>query len=295
MCRADTEKEKLKRKKASREKDLDAKQHQNGLSACFSLLFMDIFGFHIDLYTLFFAIGIFSAFLYLRVFSGYGGISNRVYNFTIILGALSSVVGIYSSVLFQAIYNFGAGEDFVLDGTGGATFGGGLVGGAAFFLFVYFVFGERIAKSTREEFLPLLSLIFGAIPLAHCFGRIGCFFAGCCYGRETECGIGVYYEHLGKRVVPLQLFEAAFLFLLSVVTVYLIIKKWRYTPALYPAAYGVWRFIIEFFRGDDRGELFGISFLSPSQIISLLLIICGAALALYISKKGKKGEHDEER
>ena len=113
------------------------------------------------------------------------------------------------------------------------------------------------------------------ITVAHAFGRIGCFFAGCCYGRETDSVLGVHFKYVSGNRLPTQLFEAAFLFLLFAVLTLLVLKwKCPYTMSVYLVAYGIFRFIIEFFRGDDRGQIFGGA-LSPSQVGSIVYLLLG--------------------
>ena len=122
----------------------------------------------------------------------------------------------------------------------------------------------------------MLDIAACCMPLAHAIGRIGCFFAGCCHGAETDAWYGVQMNTLEgiKTVVPVQLFEASFLFLLSAILLWLFIKKPNRIPLMpsYCGCYGIWRFCIEFFRGDYRGNS-PIEFLSPSQFIALLLLI----------------------
>lgn len=142
----------------------------------------------------------------------------------------------------------------------GFTFLGGFigaVGSAALFL-----------KLKRMNVVRVLNMAAPAIALGHACGRIGCFLAGCCYGKVI-CLAGYFFR------VPTQLMEATFLFLLAI---YLLVRAGRgQRMRTYLIAYGAWRFGVEFFRGDDRGSLLG-SILSPSQIISLGLIIAGALL-----------------
>lgn len=113
------------------------------------------------------------------------------------------------------------------------------------------------------------------IPLFHTFGRIGCFFGGCCYGIESRFGLIVYHNDLspglcGVRRFPVSLLEAAcnlliFFFLLS------LFRKNRHSGRLiryYLLCYAPVRFGTEFLRGDAvRGIWFG---LSTSQWISLM-------------------------
>ena len=120
------------------------------------------------------------------------------------------------------------------------------------------------------------------ILVAHGFGRIGCFFGGCCYGKVTDSPFGINYPVDGVWQVryPTQLFEALFCFITFAVFMLLILKteKRGYMIALYAAVYSVFRFFIEFLRDDYRGGAnIGIS---PSQVQSLVLIVVAAAYIL---------------
>lgn len=124
------------------------------------------------------------------------------------------------------------------------------------------------------------------IPAGHCLGRIGCFLGGCCFGKPTDRPFGVVfppgslpYELYGEEVAvhPTQLYEAAFLFVLFFILFF--VGK-NFELPLYLSLYGIGRFIIEFFRNDDRGALFG-SLLSPAQIVSCFLIVAGIALMVW--------------
>jgi phosphatidylglycerol:prolipoprotein diacylglycerol transferase len=86
------------------------------------------------------------------------------------------------------------------------------------------------------------------------------------------------------RYVPIQLFEAIFLFALTAVLLVLFFKnngkkKFPLLPT-YAFFYGVWRFLIEFWRGDERGKTI-VPFLSPSQLIAVLLIV--ASIAYFVT------------
>ena len=83
-------------------------------------------------------------------------------------------------------------------------------------------------------------------------------------------------------VLPTQLFEAGFELLLFLIMIIFIKKLKGKNLSLYLIAYGIFRFFLEFYRGDDRGET-GIS-LSPSQLMSLVLIICGVLVLLFQRK-----------
>lgn len=108
-----------------------------------------------------------------------------------------------------------------------------------------------------------------AIALFHGFGRIGCLLAGCCYGAELSSPI--YLGTLILRRIPVQLIESVYEFCLFLCLHMLYKKKKEKLMQIYLLFYGVFRFIIEFFRGDlIRGIWFG---LSTSQWISLIILV----------------------
>lgn len=135
-------------------------------------------------------------------------------------------------------------------------------------------------------------LVAPAIPLFHGFGRIGCLFAGCCYGKILNIPINI-----GNLVeftrVPVQLMELFFEFILFVVLI-IIGKKRSGSNCLkvYLIAYALFRFVIEFLRGDTvRGIWYG---LSTSQWISLLIVswavVEGFNRRTEFSKRNEKGD-----
>ena len=96
--------------------------------------------------------------------------------------------------------------------------------------------------------------------------------------------------------MPIQLFESIFLFALFGFFCYRIVKKKSCNLPLYMILYGSWRFVIEFFRGDDRGATV-VSFLTPSQLIAALMIIGSVALFIgerHIEKKWAKASELHE-
>ena len=99
-------------------------------------------------------------------------------------------------------------------------------------------------------------------------------------------------ESAGAKVVPVQLFEALFLFALFAALLVLLWRVGKYVMPAYMAAYGVWRFFIEYARGDERGDTL-VSFLSPSQLTALVLIV-GGILLFVIEKKYYSNKREEE-
>ncbi len=166
---------------------------------------------------------------------------------------------------------------------GGLVFYGGLIGGLLM-LMLY-------SKKRGIRLMILADTLLPGAALGHAIGRVGCFLSGCCYGCETDSCLGVIYPPGGSApsgvpLLPVQLFEAAFLVLLSAALFAVLFRSRRrgMTVSVYLIAYSVWRFIIEFFRTDPRGSLFG---LSTSQIISIALFIAGIVMLVFILKRKK--------
>ncbi len=235
----------------------------------------------IDLYLIFLCVAVLSALVVFRFMADKLKIAAKLQNFCLYTGIGAIVFGYFSAVLFQAFYNIKREGQFIINSSTGATFYGGLIGGAAFFLIIYFTVGQRIFKG-KEHLAGFFSVADAAacsIAVAHAFGRIGCLMAGCCYGKPTNSWLGVYMPDLGCKVVPLQLFEALFLAFLFVYMFQRIKDKQTYCLQIYLCAYGVWRFVIEFVRNDYRGATI-IETVTPSQLTAIIMVILGVMLLL---------------
>lgn len=261
-------------------------------------------------YELFMALGVIAAIVIFARFSDRNGISPGVHNLVLLDTVLSVAFGYFSAVAAQALYNMlgGETEGYEITKSTGATFLGGLVGGAAFFIGFYFLWGKlnrKIPAGEPARFFPLVVDIAAvSIPAAHGFGRLGCLMAGCCYGRvypEPNAFtfhfpiLNINDEVIGYRdALPVQLYEAVFLLLLAAVLAVLLARGVRGQMAYYMVTYGVWRYFIEFLRGDDRGETVIRSF-SPSQLVSLLLVAGGVVLLYFhFREKAEKRENAGE-
>ena len=183
---------------------------------------------------------------------------------------------------------------FYLSGSGFVVFGG--IIGAILTLYIY-------GKVKKLDLLRYLDLMVPSVALAQALGRIGCFLAGCCYGRETDSCLGVVFTHSayapnGVKLLPTQLFMSAGDFLLMAILLWYSRKermKGR-TSALYIILYSLGRFALEFLRDDDRGT---VGSLSTSQFIGILMAIAGA-LAFWIflpmlEKKNRAEEQDRKK
>jgi phosphatidylglycerol:prolipoprotein diacylglycerol transferase len=134
--------------------------------------------------------------------------------------------------------------------------------------------------------LQYLDIIAIVAAIVHSVGRLGCFLAGCCYGKPTTSFYGVYFpKNPTLAVHPTQLYEAVFIGLLLVILLRMSrLKRSNGTVfSFYIYGYATWRFMLEYLRGDNRGYVFNDLF-SHSQIIALVIII-GLSAFLFIKHK----------
>lgn len=227
-------------------------------------------------YGLMVAIGLIAAVVLFRVLCDKAKIDDKAYNFYLMNAVVSIVVGFLAAALFQSVYYYIETGKWSF---GALTFMGGLIGGVAcFILGTVFVAKQPI----QQQFWRIANLIAPSILVAHAFGRIGCFLGGCCYGKATDSWIGVQFPYPHYKVIPTQLIESAFLFLLCAALIVMLLKfkKENLLMLTYLYAYSIFRFILEFWRGDDRGGF--LVGLSPSQWQSIVMFLVAVALTLYI-------------
>jgi len=162
----------------------------------------------------------------------------------------------------------------------GGVFYGGLVGAVVTSIWFF--------KKHRLPVWAMTDILAPSVALGHAIGRLGCFTAGCCYGKPTGLPWGVVFtDPYAREIVgvplnvslhPTQLYEAAVEFTLFGLLLFLASRKkfdgqifWTYVMS-YSAA----RFVIEFFRGDlERGFVFQGA-LSTSQVIAIILLLVSA-------------------
>lgn len=240
------------------------------------------------LFDIMFVIGIVLGvgFLYLKTKNW--TISSKQMDRLIIILGISGIVTYLAASFFDSLFQVLKGNNWE---DGGITFLGGAISGIITFGMLFWC----LLKDLRPQLKKYLNVLVMGLVLGHAFGRIGCFCAGCCFGEITDSFLGVifpegsapfkhavlHYQELGNtleqakllasetKTLPTQLIEAFFLFILFGVLNF--IKKGQFET--YLISYGLFRFILEFFRADDRGSLFGV--LSPSQWLSLLIIVVG--------------------
>lgn len=137
-------------------------------------------------------------------------------------------------------------------------------------------------RKTSDAFAP-------GVALGHAIGRLGCFSAGCCWGRPTTSWIGVRFTAKANELtgvpidaplIPTQLIEAGANLLIFGFLLWLRKRRLFDGQIIYSylMSYSVARFVIEFWRDDPRGQIWG---LSTSQFIAVLLFTLGLVLTAY--------------
>ena len=170
----------------------------------------------------------------------------------------------------------------------GGVFYGGLIAAVAVAL-LYLRRHKLPLWTTTDVFAP-------GIALGHIIGRLGCLLAGCCFGRPTSVPWAVTFHDpaamlnvgtpLGVPLHPTQLYEAGAELL---ILVFLLASERRGRPFpgrtfwSYLLLYGISRFIIEFYRGDSRGMVFGV--LSTSQFVSVILVPLSIVMLAVLSRR----------
>lgn len=176
----------------------------------------------------------------------------------------------------------------ILSGDGFVVYGGIVGGIAAMMIF---------CRMKKTSFLRYFDLLAPSVAIAQGFGRIGCFLAGCCYGRETDSGFCIVFHNSlyapnGVKLLPTQLIMSVGDFLIALVLL-LYAKKDRKKGkigGLYLILYSVGRFLVEFLRSDYRGA---IGFLSTSQFISIFILLLGLLLFFTNILSKDKEKHDD--
>ena len=168
---------------------------------------------------------------------------------------------------------------------GGVFYGGLIVAVTVALLYI-----KRVGLplwTTCDVFAP-------GIALGHVVGRFGCFFAGCCFGKPTNVPWAITFTDpfaaanvgtpLNQPLHPTQLYEAGaeLLILIFLLTTEKRGRKFAgRTFWLYMLLYSVSRFVIEFYRGDERGS---VGPMSTSQFVSVILAPLALGMLLYLGR-----------
>lgn len=237
----------------------------------------------IHTYGLFVALG-FAAAVFLSAWLGKS--DGLPLNLILDIAFVGIVWAIVGSRLFYILLNLEHFRLHPLDAfkiwQGGLVFSGGLVA-AALALILYL-------KKRRVAILPTADIVAPGLALGQGIGRIGCLFAGCCYGRPSDLPWTVVFRHpdslapLYVSLHPTQVYAAAGGIVLFIIL--LIILKRRLFPGQvfvwYMILHSTFRLIEERFRGDYRGLVPGTE-MSVTQLLTLIVLV-GSVISLYIIK-----------
>ncbi len=199
-------------------------------------------------------------------------------------GVLVGVVGAKVMYVLVHLREMIADPAQILTGSGFLIYGG--IGAA-------FVFVWLFCRKKKKSFIEYFDHCIPSVPLAQGIGRMGCFFAGCCYGKPTDSFLGIVFPEgssapAGIPLWPTQLFSVAWNLLVAGFLILLSRKKiHRGTLGVwYLALFGAGRFVIDFFRDDGQNV---IGTVSVSQVTSIIMAVLGAAAltVIYVLRKKK--------
>lgn len=208
---------------------------------------------------------------------------------------ISALIGAKLLLLIVNFRQFTANPADLLNlARSGGVFYGGLIAAVVVAL-LYMRRHSLPLWTTTDVFAP-------GIALGHIVGRLGCLLAGCCFGKPADVSWAITFTDpaamanagtpLGVPLHPTQLYDAgAELLILAFLLAFE--RRGRPFPGRtfwsYMLLYGVSRFIVEIYRGDDRGVLFDA--LSTSQFVSLLLVPLSIVMLILLSRRSTPTRH----
>ena len=212
--------------------------------------------------------------------------ANRVLDLGIYI-IIAALIGAKLMLLFVDFDQFRRSpwELLALARSGGVFYGGLILAVAVAFWYI---------ARHRMPFWTTCDVFAPGIALGHVTGRLGCFAAGCCYGKPTDVPWAVIFTNplaaanvgtpLGIPLHPTQLYEAGAELLILVMLLATERKGKLFAGRTfwsYMFLYAVSRFIIEIYRGDPRGAILGFS---TSQFISLVLAPLSLIMLTWLAK-----------
>lgn len=187
------------------------------------------------------------------------------------------------------LYTFWPVQEDGTIGIGGLMILGGVITG--------FLTGVIYFKVKKLDFFLYSDVIAPAIALGIFFGRLGCFFNGCCFGEICHAPWGVSFPpnspagaQMGNALIhPTQLYESFFNLLLFFIMLWME-KKFRFVKeikgslfGIFLIGYGIERFIVDFYRYYEE-QMFILPGLDVNQLISLMMI-AGGFWIIWFQKK----------
>lgn len=247
---------------------------------------LEIFGLEISIYGLLIAVG-----FVLSLFITVQYCKRKNYNTEIPFDLLLWIFpfSIIGARLYYVIFSGYAWSflEIIQIWEGGLAIYGGIIGG-----FLGILCYSIIKK---ENLLKLIDMVAPAVIISQSIGRIGCYFAGCCYGEVVTNSLFQWFplsvEINGVWHYSTFFYESLWCFMGFWVLNYLFLKtdKLGFTSGAYFVVYGLGRFLIEGIRGDS---LMIFNIIRVSQALSFLLVILGIVLIVYSFRKNKTSKND---
>lgn len=238
--------------------------------------YIDLFGNRLGMFPLCAGIALFAIIISVRFQLKKISADPEFENKIMIAIPFSMLSGVITAYLSDIIFRGGWNALRIPWGFG-FTFYGWLIGCIVF----YWLYGK--CRQIKPELL--FNLFLPSFSLAQAIGRIGCFCGGCCYGMPSDfCGIkyppgSLPYQKYGDvPLMPVQLMESLYLSLIFVILFWKI--PFRKRAAWYLILMPAGRFLLEFLRGDNRGNFCGLHCFSPAQILSIILFCAGLYLII---------------
>ncbi len=238
----------------------------------FPILF-DVFGIKVYSYGFFIAVGAIAGLAYMTIQGKKDvGLTFDQANSLFLLIFLAAFVGGKVFLFFEDVPFYSHNPERLIAGRGFVFYGSFLFAVPTMLLFF---------KKNKLPTYAMLDVMAVTTCIVHMFGRIGCFMAGCCYGKPTNSFLGVVFtdpvcqaDPLNTALHPTQLYEAFYILVVMLILLYLRERKKFYGQLflMYLILYAVGRFALEFVRGDQARGLLLDQLISHSQLVAALII-----------------------
>lgn len=245
--------------------------------------------FTVHTYGLMIAIGVIAA-LYIAEYRAPKNGMDKEQIFPLTMNCV--ITGILGAKIMFCIVGW---KDFIKDplsmlGSSGLVVYGGIISGI--------LCATVYCRIRKQNFWDAFDIALPSVAVAQAFGRIGCFFAGCCYGEKTDAWYGITFTHSnyapnGVKMIPTQLISSTGMFLIAFTLFWYAYhaKKKGQVGSAYMVLYGIGRFCVEFLRGDlARGS---VGALSTSQFISIFIVAAG--ILLWVIRGRSKDERPQAK
>lgn len=225
------------------------------------------------------------------IFSKYEkSVEEREKDNVISLMGITLLVSFLSAILGDKLMHFTTWSEFKNQffKLSGMTFIWGFIGGVAFFFIGYTIMCKSIQNT-----LKIMNVLTPYFIIGQMFGRLGCLLGGCCYGKPSDHFIGLTYpenspaflEYGKQNLYPTPLMEIGWL--LVILLCCQKVKNLENKKVMtYFVMYPIGRFVLEFFRGDDRGT--GYLGMSPSQTVCVAMLVGSMGIGYVITRWNKR-------